>query len=320
MGPDKNRITKRIAISYSMITLGAILYTLGLQGFLQVARTFSSGLGAIAALPTFILPSLIPYVSFIYFALNLPLIIYFWNKNRRKFMYRTTYFLVLQTIFGAFFLFPDLHQSIGNLLNLHEDTNVRTEVWPIFILAIMGAVLMGMAIGICWKYGGSTGGTDLITYYFSTKRKIDVVIPMFIIALIFVLFSFVFSVSFNNEMREYWLITIFSSLSYVLITIALVNWIYPKYRKVYINVVSDKATDISTFFKSNKFNHPWQLETFTSGYHNRDKKRIVSIVFLLEVKEIIKEIQTIDPNCWISIMSVQKTIGNFDTSRIEERY
>lgn len=155
---------KRVYKAYFMIFISAIIYTIGIQGFIQVAKVFSAGLGAFAQLPTLIAPETLgQYFSLFYLAFNLPLILIFWRKNKARFMYRTMFFLIVQTAIGALFFIPEIGGDkhgyggiFSNLLNLqwpadHKVNPAVIEKWPIIILAVIGAVFVATSMGLSWK-------------------------------------------------------------------------------------------------------------------------------------------------------------------------
>ncbi len=50
--------------------------------------------------------------------------------------------------------------------------------WPIFVYTLSAVGLLGAAGAISWKCGGSTGGTDIIAYYYSTKKRKSIVLDI----------------------------------------------------------------------------------------------------------------------------------------------
>lgn len=299
--------------SYSAIFFAAVLYTIGLQGFLQVAKTFATGVSAFGALPTFIWSDLIPYVSLIIFALNIPILLLFWRKNKRRFMIKTIFFLIIQTMLGALFIFPEIRNIFSDLLHYKRELG-----WPIIIMALIGSTLIGFSVGIAWKFGGSTGGTDIITYYYSTKKQKSVGSILFIISISILAFSFTVAVAVNEDMRKQWLMTLFSSLAYILVTTSIVNFVYPKYSKIELVITSDKIDIIWKALIKDEYWHSWRVVKYVSGFHKSNKKEIRTIIFLLESKEIIRFIQTIDPHAWISITEVKKVAGQLNQSVVDD--
>lgn len=316
---------KRIAISYSMIFLAAILYTVGIQGFMIPAKTFSAGFSALTMLPTYIEPSLANYTSLFYLALNLPMIIIFWNKLRRKFIYRTTFFVLVQTGLGALFFIPGLNDLFGNLLNIKLPTGytgtemqyIRDLQWPILVLGIIGAVMVAFSLALSYKYGGSTGGTDFITYFYSFKKQKSIGHFMFMISMGIVCFSFSTTIALNHEVRDKWLITLFTTLIYIMTTSIVVNFIFPKYKKMELTIVSEKTEEIIEALKKSDYPHSFRIEDTISVRSGKKKQKIVTVAFLLEVRSLIEFIKEIDPKVWISYSPVIGLVGQFNAEKLE---
>ena len=308
--------------AWVIILLSAILYTIGIQMFVQVAGTFSVGLGAFAQLFTITIHALKNYFSIIYLVINIPILIIFWKSLKKDFRIKTTIFLIIQAALGSLFLVPEIKDlmigSIGFTPNKTVSiSRIRSEVWPIIVLAMLGGIFVGASTSIAWKKGGSTAGSDIIVYYFSTKKKKPVGTIMLLISLIIMSFSFSVSLIVESSSRKHWLIIMVSTMAYVLITSAMVNMFYPKYSKVKIEIHSDKSKEIIDYLSSDKYNHSFQWVRHTSGYTKRDKNIIITVMLLLEVKTVVKELIKIDERIWILETNVRRVTGSFDTTKVD---
>ena len=308
--------------SWAMIMLSATLYTIGIQMFIQVAGTFSSGLGAFAQIITMIDESLKTYFSIIYLALNVPLLIIFWTRLSKKFRKRTISFLLFQALLGSLFIIPGFNNIFIDHLGMIQTTSkeIRAEVWPIFILAVIGASIVGLAVAVAWKYGASTGGSDIIIYYYSTKKKQSIGSLMFIISGIIIFFSFIFSMLVGyqlKEKRQLWMITLSSTVIYVLIQAVIVDLVYPKYKLVKLEIHSTKYKEIIKYLKQSNYNHSFLITKNISGYTGDEKIIITTVMLLLERKTFIKKINKIDPNTWILETTEKRIHGNFNTQNVD---
>lgn len=301
--------------AYLMISFAAILFNFGIQVFVQVGRTFSSGVSSLVLVPSFLYPSLIPFVPLMYLGLNVPLIIIFWNKIRRSFIIRTIVFLLVQSAFGILFLNDNISTSIRSLIVPYDE--VLEQVWPIFILSMIGGVFIGFSAAISWKFGGSSGGGDFITYYLSTKKKVPVGTVSFIISMMFLSFAFFLSIGLDPTIRTKSIPIIISTILYVFIMSIVINFVYPKYSKIKVEIHSLETEKINSMLKK-EYHHAWSIEEIESGYIGQKRKKITTVMLLLELKQFKQKILEIDPSSWISISTVKKVIGEFDTSQIED--
>ncbi|MEA4276344.1 YitT family protein [Mycoplasma sp. 21DD0573] len=191
--------------------------------------------------------------------------------------------------------------------------------WGVLLYGCLGAVFIGTGIAISWKAGGSTGGTDIIAYYFSTKHKKSVslilVIVGFVTAVTFVLIYGFVRPNPNGElfgMRE------LSTFSYLIVTNLVVGMLYPKYKKVNLTIISSNPERIIAYFKLINYWHSYRIERFKSGYTGKTAIKIETTILLLEEKNLIADLKIIDPTVWVSCSKVAKVSGNFNTNYVEQ--
>ena len=295
-----------------MIFISACLYIFSIQIFLKQAQAFANGLSAIAIFITLITQSLESYFSIFYFVLNVPLIIFFWKRVRITFIYKTFFFLFAQLVLGFLFWIPSLNESLDDFFS-----NYNKDVWSGVFFASLAGVISGFAIGISWRYGGSCGGTDIIAYYYSTKRRKPVSAILFIVSTFFSIISITFAISFLEEQREDAFSRICSTFVFILISSMLVEQIYPKYSKIEINIHSSKIEKIVNYLKESNFHHAFQVHEFFSPYSKKHKKAIKTVVFLMEVKPLISKLKQIDPNIWVSGSKVINVWGKLSTKHVD---
>ncbi|NQZ65696.1 MAG: YitT family protein [Mycoplasmatales bacterium] len=299
-----------------MIIISAILFDIGIQMFVQVARTFPSGLSAITIVPSYLDDGLIPYIPLFYLLANIPLIIIFWNKIKKSFIIKTLFFLSVQASFGTLFFNETISNEFRSLIV--EPDEVLNNKWPIFVLAAFGAVVVGFATSISWKFGGSSGGGDIIVYYFSTKKKINVGSLTFMVSLVFLMISLSFTIIFNESIRSNIVIILIGTLIYITISSLIINTAYPKYSKIKVEIHSENSNYISDFFKESNYIHAWHIQRIRGGYSNKEKEIISTTMLLLEFRSFKKTILEIDPNAWMSVTKVRNVIGNFNTLNVDE--
>ncbi|SJZ62367.1 YitT family protein [Mycoplasmopsis verecunda] len=193
------------------------------------------------------------------------------------------------------------------------------QTWPILLYGSIGAAFIGMGIALSWKAGGSTGGTDIIAYFFSTKYKKSVGGILSMVALItacvyLVIYGFV-RPNINGEifgMRE------LSTFAYLIVTNVVVNILYPKYKKVKLTIISSEPEKVIAYFKLINYWHSYRLVRFKSGYTGKYQYKIETVALLLETKNIISDLKLVDPKIWISAVSVGGVIGSFNTKFVEQ--
>lgn len=128
---------------YSLITVGAVLYAMGIALFLDPNHLAPGGVTGIGIILNQFLPL---ETGTIIFMINVPLIILGYLKLGRKLIFRTFYCVALtSTIIDA------INAMYGNAVT--DD---------LLISAIAGCGLVGIGIGLIMKQGSTTGGSDII--------------------------------------------------------------------------------------------------------------------------------------------------------------
>lgn len=346
---SKDNIKKTNSFSYKLfiiknwkniliIVICAFFYSFGNVVFLVKAASIPSGIGAISITLSYIMPILKRYLTFIYLALNIPLIIIFWFKIKRKFILMTIIFLIFNAIFGyvlgieviSNFLSDKVFIIIenGNIVNSDGTTEIVKRGWPVFFYIILTLIFCSPSSAIVWKHGASTGGTDIIAHYVSTKKKKEVGLFLMIIGYAMTTFALVLlflmkklapeNIASNINGFKYFInIQVVSSFLYIYANGIIINNLYPKYKKVKIKIDSKKHDLIIKWLEESEYWHPYKIIEITSGYTKQKIYTIESIVLLLESDDIINKIKKIDANAWISVLPVTKIYGRFNYSSVE---
>lgn len=140
----------RLIRKYLMITLGALIYAIAISLFLDPNNIAPGGvtgvsilLNRLSGIPTGTLNMLI----------NIPIVLLGLWKFGWRFICSTLYALVLITVFIN-------HLSIYNAI-----TN------DLLISAVLGGALIGVSLAIVFKYGATTGGSDIIVKVLRLRWK-----------------------------------------------------------------------------------------------------------------------------------------------------
>ncbi len=200
--------------------------------------------------------------------------------------------------------------------------------WPIFVYSASAVIIAGLAGAIAWKYGGSTGGTDIVAYYFSTKKKKSVGNILTIIGILLVGISLIVVWSISsfgpksitngiNGFQTLIGLQTLASVIYIVLYGKILNVLYPKYGKVTIKIDTVNLESIKEYLTKSNFNHSYKIHTLISGYTGKEIYTIETVVLILEVDEFVKAIKEVDPRAWISISNVNKISGSFDYSKVE---
>ncbi|WP_406615311.1 DUF2179 domain-containing protein [Mycoplasmopsis hyopharyngis] len=353
---------KRVLIVF----ISALIFNFGINTFISRSETIPSCLTGLPTLLVLIFPKIKPYFALIYLAANVPLFLTFGLKEKKSFVFLTLLFMIFQIPTNFIFTIPVVNEFLYNTFNLTAGWTKELKVvqvdppitqsyiienpntWPILLYGILGAISIAVSIALTWKSGGSTGGTDIVIYYFATKSKKNVAFVFSIVSLTFslsflVIFRFAkpHTISYRDfeylnipsefpyipeiavkKRDEVQHITSFgmrelSTLLYILINNIVLSIIYPKYAKVQLEISCSNYENILKYFKRINFWHSYTIRTVKSGYTGNKIYIIDSVMLLLETKNIVLDIKKIEPTAWISIKPVRQAIGKFNTRFVE---
>ena len=332
--------------------LSAFLYNIAIAVFLKKAATIASGTSSFAQIITFLVPSTQQYYGLFYVLINLPLMFIFWRKNPRMFMVLTYYWMLFQILVQLIFIDYNGASPIVKFINEYlsiykpngkgsywdpygiEITNASTAhngpvwnrtTWPVLIYAALGGICEGFASVIAWRQRGSIGGTSVISNYIAYKKKKPVGNVFLIVALIFSSFSTIVVGSLeaagkikNHPWRsEQFIVRIMGTFVYLFLFTIIVNKFFPKYKKVKIEIYSDKIEWIVEHFKKIGYVHSFNIFYGISGYTHKDLGKIETIALYLEKEYIFEQIKSIDNNAWICTSNIHDLNGHFDTSTVD---
>ena len=221
-------------------------------------------------------------VSYLYFALNIPLIILayiFLGKN-----------FLLKTFFATFVLsvFLKVFASFSEPLD------------DILLAAIFGGAINGIAIGIVFYAGGSTGGMDIVAKI--VNKYTGIPISRILLATDFIVLSIV-AVIFGKVIFMYTLISLVISSKMIDI--------------IQVGIYSAKGVTIITTKEDERRKRIMEdtgrgitLIDAKGGYTQKEIGMLYCVVGqyqLIKVKTIVKEV---DPSAFMIVADVHEVIGN----------
>ena len=221
-------------------------------------------------------------VSYLYFALNIPLIILayiFLGKN-----------FLLKTLFATFILsvFLKVFASFSEPLD------------DILLAAIFGGAINGIAIGIVFYAGGSTGGMDIVAKI--VNKYTGIPISRILLTTDFIVLSIV-AVIFGKVIFMYTLISlVISSKMIDIIQVGI-------YSAKGITIITTKEDEIRKRIMEDTGRGITLIDA-KGGYTQKEIGMLYCVVGqyqLIKVKTIVKEV---DPSAFMIVADVHEVIGN----------
>lgn len=199
-----------------------------------------------------------------------------------------------RTIIGSILLpiFINLTSDINNIIDISE-----TEL---IVQAIFGGIISGFGYGIIFKYGFTSGGTDIIDQLVSKYYKVSMSTAIIFVDGFVVLMG---GVVFGLEKMVYSIIALILISIYSNKSMIGMN----DYKTFYIS--TSKTKQIKEFL-INKYNYNVTLLDATGGYTRNKRKMIMCVIRTNDYYEINTSLKLIDPNIFITIFNSYEAINH----------
>lgn len=193
-----NKKLKRNIIQHLGIMAGSILFAIAYSWFLVPYKIAPGGVGGLGQI-LFHFFNIPIGVSMILF--NIPLFIISFIFMGKRFGLRSLFGMFSTAIFSDLLSLTNLHKfglisDISTYTFIDNGKTIHAMLAPqdIYLSAIAGSVLLGLGLGIIFRFRGSTGGTDIPAAFLKQKTGISIgmgywVVETFIILTIGIVFK-----------------------------------------------------------------------------------------------------------------------------------
>ncbi|AEV95740.1 YitT family protein [Pediococcus claussenii] len=266
--------------------VAAIIYgflsAVGLNFFLIPAKTYSSGVTGVAQLLSTIGQQihLNLSVAILVVILNLPLLVLSWISINHRY----TILSVVSVLANAIFLhLIPVHRILGDPL----------------AAVIFGGALIGMGVGLCFRYGFSTGGTDIVLSIVGDKLDKNIGPINFAINGSILMVA---GLLFGWPSALYSLIGIF-------VNGLIMDYVYIQQQRVTVTIFTKQLEEMHEYLSKNSRGAPFM--DGTGIYTNDPVKVVVTIVSKYELNTLKSNILKRDPQAFVSVSPVTQLWGRF---------
>ncbi|MGI9861389.1 YitT family protein [Moorella naiadis] len=264
---------------YLGITAGTLMTALGLVLFLVPNRIAAGGVSGLATVLHYLLgwP-----VGLTMLALNIPL------------------FLAGLKVLGLEFGFKTLYGTI--ILSLLTDTLalwLHAPTSNTLLASLYGGLLSGVGMGIVFRSGGSTGGTDLAALLFRHYLHISAGVGLLLVDALVITLA---GLAFNVELALYALVALF-------LTSRAIDAIQEGggYARAAV-IISDKAEEIARQVLR-------ELDRGVTGlagrglYTRQEREVLLVVVQRAEVSRLKNLVAALDPGAFVIVSNVHEVLG-----------
>lgn len=295
---------KKYGKSLAMIALGSFIYVIGINYFIVTANIFSTGLMGLAQEfsetvnqifdlnMTNTSQQYLLIQTIAYWFLNLPAIILGYKKVGIRF---TTKTLICSFIFIPFFM-NNLIPSGSLLLDYNGQLTLASQI----LSAVFGGALTGLGMGIIFKYGASSGGTDIVATYLALFKGKS--FGIYNLMINFIVMAWSVALFRSIEPAVLLLILIF-------VQSRIVDFIYNFHDKVTLFIITSKEDELRPILTSGERTYT-KLDA-TSGYLQTKTSLLLVVINKEEVKQTMTHLKQIDESCFIDVVTTSEVYGNF---------
>lgn len=300
-------------VDYFFITIGAALMALGIGIFLVDAKVVPGGVSGLAMSIHYLSNKTIP-VGLMMWAFNIPL--FFWGIKElgKNFGLRTFVGFTLSSFFIDFFR-GDI-PGFG-FIKLQESSAIQDLLkHDFFFLILIGATLLGLGLGIIFKFKGTTAGSDIVAAIMQKRFGIKpgqaiMITDFFVISLAGIIIEF----KGLADLRPALSLTLYAFfllfLSSKLLDVVLDGFDYARQAII----ISDKNEEIAQAIMDKMSRGATAIKT-RGLYRNIDREALLTIVPNKELTFLEETIKEIDDDAFVIISNVHEVQGNGFRRRI----
>lgn len=280
-----------VLLDYFLISVGTLIFCLAWTSFIQPNGLTSGGVTGLCTIIEYGTEGVIP-TSVTYPLINGILLILGFLSLGMAFGFKTIYVIVLSSF--LFYLLPKFDGQVFSL-------DLRVFIDNKLMVAIVGAFLESIGIGMVLLRGGSTGGTDIVAmiinkYWPISPGKVYLYSDVFIIASLLL----VPDKGVEDLIYAYVLMAGFSfGVDYVLLG---------NKSSVQILVFSSKYQQIADHIIYNVHRGVTALQS-VGWYSQKESKVLLIVARKQQMHEIVQEIKNIDKHAFISISAANSVYG-----------
>jgi uncharacterized membrane-anchored protein YitT (DUF2179 family) len=277
-----NKEVKFHPLNFLMIALGTATYAFGFVNFNMVNHLAEGGVSGI----TLIFHALFKInPAYTQILLNIPLFILGVKIFGKRGMIYTIHGTVCLSIF--IWLFQRMSMSI----DLAHDT---------LIAALLAGIFAGIGGGIVFRFGGTTGGGDIIGRYFEQKKGFALGQTLFVFDIL------VLTLSLSYIDIQHMMYTVIASFVFSQVVAVVQNGGYTVRGML---IISSKYTEISQKITDEIGRGATYLKA-EGVYSGQDTKVIYVVLSPIQVQAVKGILAEIDPDAFVSIINVHEVIGS----------
>lgn len=284
------------SLEYLYISIGCLIAGTAIDIFLIPYRIAPGGITGIATVVFYLTNSTIP-VGVLILLMNIPLLLSSMKLIGKSFLVKTIFSTILLSVF------IDILEPVTKMFAdkyLRDFTGVSPDT-DLLLFSIFGGVFMGIGLGIVFRAGATTGGTDLaaqIVHHYIPYLTVGRI--LMVIDAIVVIFA---SIAYRSFLLGlYAIVTIFLASRVIDIVLAGVD-----YAKA-VFIISDKSELISQRILLDIDRGVTGLKG-TGMYTGTDKQVLLCVLDHRQIPKLKSLVKSIDDEAFVIMTDVREVFG-----------
>ena len=304
---------KHPVMEYLAIAFGAAIMAIGVGVFLVDAKVVPGGVSGLAMAFHYLSGNKLP-VGISMWILNVPLFIWGLRELGKNFAMRTFVGFSLNSVFIDLFRgdIPGLR-----FIRLQDSPAIQDLLKNDFLfLILIGSVLLGLGLGIIFKFKGTTAGSDIVASImhkrFGIKPGQSIMFTDFFVITFAGIIIGMKNLSPDKPALSLTLYALFLLfISSKIIDVIIDGFDYA--RAAYI--ISDKFDEISEAILNEMGRGVTAVNT-RGVYKNVEREMLLTVVPLREVTKLVDIVKEVDPHAFVIIYNVHEVLGEGFRRRI----
>ena len=186
-------------------------------------------------------------------------------------------------------------------------TSIFTDIIPAHVItydtlliSIFGGMINGFVISMCLIMNATTGGTDFISIYLSSKSGVDswnVVLGLNVVIIS------IAGLLFGWDKALYSIIFQYASTQ-------MLHVLYKRYQKQTLFIVTNKGKEVCEAIYEVS-NHGATILDGTGSYEHEERNIIYSVVSGEESKRVLSAVKRVDPAAFVNVIKTAELSGRF---------
>ena len=265
-----------------LIVLCAAVISAGFQLLLIPQEMLSGGISGVAMIVGYVTGL---NIGWLYFALNVPVLLWGWKALGKRF--------VLLSLVSVI--------SVSAFMQLIP---VRPFSGEPVLSAVFGGVLVGAGTAVSLRYGGSTGGFDIIASIISRSRNLPV--GALLLALNGIVVAALALYARNADAALYSMLSIFA-------TGKVIDAVHTPHRKVTAFIVTNRAEELAE--KLLRIPRGATLLKTKGAFTSAERDLLMTVTTRYELADLRKLVKETDPQAFVNVVQTVDVIGEFRQKR-----